>query len=95
LPMSAARRDHADERVKAGTRLIRRLPTRDRRCRALITAGGVQRCGAVPRGEPAAVGEAGDVTDVAEQPVGVGRADAAQLAQGAAGGVDELVQFNK
>jgi hypothetical protein len=31
----------------------------------LVAGGGVDWCGAVPGGEPAAVGEAGDVADVA------------------------------
>ena len=42
----------------------------------LVAGGGVQRCGAVPGGEPVPVGEAADVADVGEQPGGAGGADA-------------------
>ena len=51
--------------------------------------------GAVPFQEAkwSAAGEPGDVADVAEQPGGAGRADAVELLQGAAGGVDEFGQL--
>ena len=59
----------------------------------LVAGGGVDRGGAVPGGEVAAAGEAADVTDVAEQPGGAGRADAVELLQRAAGRGDELGQL--
>ena len=51
-------------------RLMRRLPARESRWRCLVAGGGVQRGGAVPGGEPVAVGEAADVADVGQQPGG-------------------------
>jgi hypothetical protein len=47
--------------------------------RALITGGGVQGRGAIPGGEAAPVAEAGDVSDVAQQPRGAGGSDAEQF----------------
>ena len=74
-------------------RLMRRFPARESRCRFWSPEEASMRCGAVPGGEVAAAGEAADVTDVAEQPGRAGRADAVQLLQAAAGGVDQLGQF--
>src|SRR5439155_20151416 len=59
----------------------------------LVAARGVQRCVAVPGGEVPAVGEAGDVTNVTEQPGRVGRADTLELLQPAAGGGDQFGQL--
>jgi hypothetical protein len=59
----------------------------------LVAAGGIQRRGAVPGREPALVGEAGDVTDVAQQPCRAGRTDAVQVRHGAAGGSHQLLEF--
>lgn len=59
----------------------------------LISAGDVERCGAVPGCKMAAIDEAGDVCDVAEQACRAGGADSVQLEQGASGGGDELGQF--
>jgi hypothetical protein len=59
----------------------------------LVAGGGVQGCGAVPGGEVPAAGEAADVTDVADQPGGTGRADAVQLLQAATAGRDQLGQL--
>jgi hypothetical protein len=56
----------------------------------LLSGGGVQWCGAVPGREVPAGGEAGDVSDVAEQPGGAGRPDAVAVEQLAAGGGDEF-----
>jgi hypothetical protein len=55
--------------------------------------GGVQGCGAGPGGEPVAVGEPGDVTDVGEDPRGDHRPDAGQVHQGGVTGEDQGLQL--
>src|SRR5690606_18474362 len=47
----------------------------------LFTGGGVQGGGPGPGGEPVAVGEPGDVTDVGQDPGGAGRSDAVDVQQ--------------
>jgi hypothetical protein len=59
----------------------------------LVAAGGIKGRGAVPGREPALVGEAGDVSDVAQQPCRAGGADTVQVGQGAAGGSHEIFEF--
>jgi hypothetical protein len=51
----------------------------------LFAGGRVQGCGAGPGGEPVAVGEAGDVADVGQDPGGPGRSDTASHAPATAG----------
>src|SRR6266487_1697713 len=71
------------------TRLMRRLPAREsrwRRCRPDEASSGAV---AVEGREVPAAGEPGDVTDVAEQPGGAGRADAVQRLDLAAGNLDQ------
>jgi hypothetical protein len=55
-----------------------------------ITRRCLQRSCAVPGREPALVGESADITNVASQPGGAGRADPEQFQQCAAGGRDQL-----
>src|SRR4051794_7997443 len=74
-------------------RLMRRLPARDSRRAVLLCGAGVDRGGAVAGREVSAAGETADVGDVAEQSGGAGRADAVQVLQAAAGGVEQLGQF--
>src|SRR6266511_5198611 len=59
----------------------------------LVAGRGVNRGGAVPGREVVPAGEPVDVADVAQQPGGAGRTDAAQLLQGGAGGLDQLGQL--
>jgi hypothetical protein len=56
----------------------------------LVTAGGIQGCGAVPGSEPALVSEPRDVTDVAEEPCRAGGADAVQCEQPGPGLPDQF-----
>jgi hypothetical protein len=58
----------------------------------LGAGGGVEWGGAGPGGEPVAVGEAGDVADVGQDPGGAGRADAVEAHQPGAGSGDRLSQ---
>ena len=48
----------------------------------LVAGGRVDRCGAVPGREVVAVGEAGDVADLDEQPGRTGGSDAGQVQSG-------------
>jgi hypothetical protein len=59
----------------------------------LVSGRGVDGRGAVPRGEVGAAGEPVDVTDVADQPGGAGRADAVEVLQSAASRLDQVGQF--
>jgi hypothetical protein len=59
----------------------------------LVAGGGVERRRAVPGCEVALGREAGDVTDVDEQPGRAGRADAVERQQRGAGRLDVLAQF--
>src|SRR6266508_4275154 len=75
------------------TRLIRRFPARDSRCRCWSPEEASNGAAAVPGREVPAGGEAGDVADVAEQAGGPGGADAVQVEQPGAGGLDQLGQL--
>ena len=59
----------------------------------VVAGGGVDRCGAGPGGEVAAVGEPGDVADLDQQPGSTGGADAVQVKQAGAGGPDQCLEF--
>jgi hypothetical protein len=59
----------------------------------LLAGGGIDGRGAIPGGEMAAVSEAGDVTDVTEQPGSAGRSDAVEVLQAAAGLGDQAGQL--
>jgi hypothetical protein len=59
----------------------------------LVTAGGIQGCGAVPGREPALVSEPRDVTDVTEEPHRARGADAMQREQAAAGRGHQLLEL--
>src|SRR5439155_18981610 len=74
-------------------RLMRRLPARESRWRCWSPLEASSGAVAVPGGEVPAVGEAGDVTNVTEQPGRVGRADTLELLQPAAGGGDQFGQL--
>src|SRR5204863_613833 len=72
------------------TRLIRRLPARESRWRRCWPDEASSGAVAVPGREVSAAGEPGDVTDVADEPGGAGRADAVQCLDLAAGTLDQL-----
>ena len=60
----------------------------------MVTAGGIQGCGAVPGREPALVSEPRDVTDVTEEPRCARGADAMQREQAAAGRSRQLPELS-
>jgi hypothetical protein len=60
---------------------------------ALVAGGCLERGGAVPRREVRRGAEPLDITDVADEPGGAGRADPVQVGQGAAVRADQLAQL--
>jgi hypothetical protein len=72
------------------TRLMRRLPASGEAVALLVAGGGVQGRGAVPGGEVAGCGEAGDVADEAGRAGGSDPVEPAQCAAGRVGQFGEL-----
>ncbi|WP_271190134.1 hypothetical protein [Dactylosporangium matsuzakiense] len=60
----------------------------------MVAGRRVDRCSAVPGREVVSAGEPADIANVAEEPGGLGRADAVELLQRAAGGGDQLGQLS-
>ena len=79
--------------MMCSTRLIWRLPGPGQPVADLVAGGGVDRRGAVPRGEVRFGGEPGHVGDLHQQPGGAGGADPVQGGQRGSGGLEQCVQL--
>src|SRR6266487_433435 len=79
--------------MMCSTRLICRLPARDRRWRTWSPEEAPVGRGAVPRGEVRPVREPGHVAYFRQEPGGSGRADAVQVGQRGGGGLEQVSQL--